>query len=215
MLTQIWSVIDIIVISGHFCSFAPLFMSKIKILKKYIILLHMCTINQEHMMYGSWDMKCDRQNFFVIFGHFSPFYPPERWKYQKWKKKPGDIIILYWLYCSRDMTCDGCNCYFHFGLYFSLLLPPNSPKNQNFIKMKKNPGDIIILHQCPKNHDHMLYCSWEMEHDKCNCYFSFWPILCPFTLFALLTTQKIKISKNKKSTPGDIIILHKCIKNYD
>ena len=132
------------------------------------------------MMYGSWDMKCDRQNFFVIFGHFSPFYPPERWKYQKWKKKPGDIIILYWLYCSRDMTCDGCNCYFHFGLYFSLLLPPNSPKNQNFIKMKKNPGDIIILHQCPKNHDHMLYCSWEMEHDKCNCYFSFWPILCPF-----------------------------------
>ena len=35
---------------------------------------------------------------------------------------------------------------FHFGLFFALLPPPNSPKNQNFKKMKKIPGDIIILH---------------------------------------------------------------------
>ena len=35
---------------------------------------------------------------------------------------------------------------FDFGLFFALL-PPNSPKNINFKKMKKNPpGDIIILH---------------------------------------------------------------------
>ena len=40
---------------------------------------------------------------------------------------------------------------FHFGLLFALL-PPNSPKNQNF-KKKKRPGDIIILHMCTKNHD--------------------------------------------------------------
>ena len=33
---------------------------------------------------------------------------------------------------------------FHFGLFFTLL-PPNSPKNQNFEKMKKMPGDITIL----------------------------------------------------------------------
>ena len=25
-------------------------------------------------------------------------------------------------------------------------------------KMKKTPGDIIILHQYTKNHDHMLHC---------------------------------------------------------
>ena len=50
---------------------------------------------------------------------------------------------------------------FHFGIFFALLLPPppanppNRPKNESF----KAPGDIIILHNCAKNHDHMLYCS--------------------------------------------------------
>ena len=42
---------------------------KIKILKKWkkipgdVIILHMCTVNDNHMMYGSWDMKRDGQNF--------------------------------------------------------------------------------------------------------------------------------------------------------
>ena len=98
-----------------------------------IILLHMCNINPDHTMYASWDMKCNRQIFFVKLGHFLPFYPP------------------------------------------------NSPKNQNLKKRKKNmPRDIIILHNCTKNHDHMLYCSWDMARDGCN-YFSFWAIFCLFT----------------------------------
>ena len=45
----------------------------------------------------------------------------------------------------------------HFGQFF-VHLPPKNPKNQNFKKMKKVPGDII-LHKCTKNHDHMLRCS--------------------------------------------------------
>ena len=40
------------------------------------IILNKCTINDNHMMYGSSDMKHDRQNFFVILDHFLPFYPP-------------------------------------------------------------------------------------------------------------------------------------------
>ena len=44
----------------------------------------------------------------------------------------------------------------HFGLFFALL-PPNSPKNQNFEKLTKTPGDIIILHMCTQNYDHMMY----------------------------------------------------------
>ena len=80
------------------------------------------------------------------------------------KKTPGDItfytsvpkimIICYTvpkIWCVMDV-----NVIFHFGLFFALL-PPNSPKNQNFIKVKKMPRDIIILHKCTKNHDHMLY----------------------------------------------------------
>ena len=119
------------------------------------------------------------------------------------KKKPGDIIILHkytknpyhWLYCSWDMVCYGCNCYFHFRLYFSLLLPPpsNSPKNENF-KTMKMAGDII-LHNCIKNHDHMLYCSWDMVCVRCNCYFSF---LGYFLLLPPWQPEKWKAQKNEK-----------------
>ena len=64
--------------------------------------------------------------------------------------------------------------------------------------MKKTPGDIIILHKCNKNHDHMLFCSWDMACDKCNCYFSFWVIFCPYT------TQKTKILKKMEKNPLEI-----------
>ena len=79
--------------------------------------------------------------------------------------------------------------------YFLPFYPPNSPKNQNFEKMKKTPGDIIILHTCTINYDQMLYSSWDMVHDRCNCYFSFWVIFCPFTP---LTAQKMKVLKKWK-----------------
>ena len=78
---------------------------------------------------------------------------------------------------------------------FYALLPLNNPKNQNFEKLKKIPGGIIILHKCTKNHDHMLHYSWDMMHDWCNSYFLFWAIFRPFTP---LTTQKIKILKKWK-----------------
>ena len=46
-----------------------------------------------------------------------------------------------------------------------------------------------------KNHDHMLHCSWDTMCDRCNSYFLFSAIFCPFTP---ITTQKIKISKKWK-----------------
>ena len=49
-----------------------------KIIKKKtpgdIITLNMCTINDNHIMYGSQDKERKRQ-FFVILGHFLSFYP--------------------------------------------------------------------------------------------------------------------------------------------
>ena len=53
-----------------------------------------------------------------------------------------------------------------------------------------------------------------MVCDRCNCYFSFWAIFCPFIP---LTDPKIKIKKTTTSKPPgeDIIILHMCTKNYD
>ena len=53
------------------------------------------------------------------------------------------------IWCVTDVII------FHFGPFFTLL-PPNSPKYQNFKKMKKVPGDIT-LHMCTKNYDQMTY----------------------------------------------------------
>ena len=88
--------------------------------------------------------------------------------------------------------------------HFLHFYPPKNQKNQNFEKMNIASGDIIILYKCTKNHDHMLYCSWDMTRDGCNCYFSFWAIFCPFT-------QKVKISKKWKKTPLEILSFYTCV----
>ena len=80
--------------------------------------------------------------------------------------------------------------------------------------MKKTPGGIIILNMSAINENHMMYDSWDMEHDRHN-FLSFCTIFCPFTSTPspTLTTQRIKILKKWKKTPGDIIILQKCTIN--
>ena len=42
----------------------------------------------------------------------------------------------------------------HFLPFYS---PLNNPENQNFEKIKKAPGYVIILHMCIKNENHMIY----------------------------------------------------------
>ena len=96
------------------------------------------------VIYGSWNIRCDRQKFLSSWAIFCPFSPLATQK----------IKIL---------------------------------------KLKKAPGDIIILHICTINDNHM-HGSWDTEHDGQNC-LSFWTIFCPFTP---LTTRKIKIFKKWK-----------------
>ena len=149
MVPEIWSITDRI-----FCHFGPFFsflppnnlqnQNFEKMKKKNtgdIIILHMCTINDNHIMYGSWDIECDRQNFLSFWTIFHPFTPLTTQKIK---------ILKNW----------------------------------------KKTGDIIILHKCTKNHDHIPYCSSDMPCNRFNCYFSFWAIFCPFIS---LTAQKIKI----------------------
>ena len=84
--------------------------------------------------------------------------------------------------------------YCHFGQIFALL-PPKNPNNQNFEKVKKKtPGDIIILHMCAINENHIMYGSSDMERDGQN-FLSFWTNFCTFTP---LKTQIIKILKKWK-----------------
>ena len=94
------------------------------------------------------------------------------------------------MYGSSDIECNRQN-YLSFWIIFLPFYPPNNPKNQNFEKMKKLPGDIIILHRCNKNGNHMMYGSSDTEHNREN-FLSIWTIFCTFIP---LTTQKIKILK--------------------
>ena len=131
-----------------FCPFTPLTTQKIKILKKFktpgdIIILQKCTINDNHLMYVSWDMMHNRQIFFVILGHILPFYPtnPKNQNFEKMKKTPRDIIIyiyapkiiIWWctvpeIWCVTDVIVIS-----HFGLFFALL----QPKKSKFWKNEK------------------------------------------------------------------------------
>ena len=59
-------------------------------------------------------------------------------------------------------------------------------------KKWKRHLEISSFYKSTKKHNHMLHCSWDTAHDRCNFYFSFWAMFCPFTP---LKTQKIKILK--------------------
>ena len=72
---------------------------KMKKTPEDIIILHMPTINENHKMYGSRNMKWDRQNLFIL-GHFVIFCPtnnPKNQNFEKMEKRPRDIIILHML----------------------------------------------------------------------------------------------------------------------
>ena len=119
--------------------------------------IYMCTINEDHMIYDSWNIRCNREKFLSFWAIFCPFSPLTTQK----------IKIL---------------------------------------KLKKTPGDIIILHICTTNDNHMMYGSWDMEHNR-QIFLSFWAIYSPFTH---RRTQKIKILKKWK-THLKILSFYKCV----
>ena len=111
---------------------------KINILKKWkktkqktpgdIIILHLGTTNDNHMMYGYWDTERDRQNFFSFWINLPPNYQEIK-ILKKWKKR-----LEIWSFYMR-VTKIMIICYavpeiwhvtdiiiFHFGLFLTLLL---------------------------------------------------------------------------------------------
>ena len=44
----------------------------------------------------------------------------------------------------------------HSGLFFAIL-PPYGPRTSKFLKNEKTPQDIIILHMCTINDNHMMH----------------------------------------------------------
>ena len=164
------------------------------------ILLHMCTMNEDHMMHGFWDMECDRYNF-LILDYFLPFDPPNNPKnenFEKMRIAPRDITTLHLCTTHDDHVMHSSwniKCYIYFFLPFNTFTPLQPRKSKFWKKMRNSPGNNIILHKYTINDNHIRNGFWDMAHDKKNHF---------ELLFALLK----KISR-------DIIILHKCTKNHD
>ena len=90
-------------------------------------------------------------SFSTTFCHFIPQTTCKKWQ------KSLEILsfctcvpeIKIMMYVFWDMECDRQK-FPSFKPFFAF---------QHFEKMKKMPGDIIILHKSTKNHDHILCCS--------------------------------------------------------
>ena len=149
------------------------------------------------------------------FCHLGPFFallppapPPkqpkkktkiEKMKKKKKKKTPGDIVILQkWTIHDNHMMYGFWDMEWNWQIFcrfrsFFVLLPIKNLQNQNFEKMNKKPGAIIILQMCTTNDNHMMYGSWDMECNGQNL-LSFWNVFCSF----IPLTQEIKILKKLK-----------------
>ena len=126
-----------------FCPFSPLTTWKTKILRlkktsRDIIIWHSCTINDNHMVYGSWDMERSRQTLWLFWALFCPFTPLWTQKIKILEKWTIHLKILSFYKCVPWMTVTWCmvpeiwnatdriSCLFGPGF---VLLPPNNPKN--------------------------------------------------------------------------------------
>ena len=142
-----------------------------------IIILHMCTINENYMMYVWFLRYVARQTqLFLILDHFLTFYPPnnpENQNFEKIKKVPRDIIISQYqissshstindnkmMYDSWDMKRNR-QVFLSFWTIFCSFTPPTTQKIKILKKMKKHlkissfytsvPKIIIICYTVPE-----------------------------------------------------------------
>ena len=87
----------------------------------------------------------------------------------------------------------------NFGDFFPFY-PPENLQNQNFGKVKKLAGDIIILHMCTKKHNHLRLLIYGVKGTK------FFVILGYFCSFTSLTTWTIE-----KKQHLQISLFYKCV----
>ena len=92
-------------------------------------------------------------------------------KFWKNGKIPRDIIILHmcteitiiWSMVPKVQS-ETDRIFWHFGLSFT----PLTPQKSTFWKFKRNTWILHILQMCTINDNHMMYGSWDMEHNRQN-----------------------------------------------
>ena len=103
-------------------------------------------------------------------------------RYRVWQMEIGNYVLFFALliivWCMLLEIWSTTECFIILGL-FLLFYPSNNWKNQNFEKMTKTHGDIIILQLCNLNDNDIMYHCWD-EHSRQD-FLWFWTIFCPFT----------------------------------
>ena len=174
-----------------FCDFNPLPLNnpenqnfeEIKKAFGDVIILNLCNKKHDHMIYAYTDIECLHRHIFLSFRPFFALLA------HLWSRKLKNVIniwryyhLIIWspdiMYGSWDIKFNRQNYFVILGKFLSFYSPPPPPpppplttQKMKISKIKKNPGDIIILHMCTKNHDHPLYCSRDVVRDEFNSYF--------------------------------------------
>ena len=199
-----------------------LYFLKKKLKKKHleISLFYTCVPRILNDMISSWDRdlsswQTEIGNHWLIFSLLPPPPPPpppietknnrilNKWK-NCWRyhyftnvyQKPQLYEVGFLRYRERDI--------FFFVILGHLLPfypppppPPNNPENE------KATGDALILHMCTKNHDRMMYASWDMERAR-----QFFVILGHFLLFYPTIDPKNENLEKMYKNPGLFFALY-------
>ena len=154
----------------------------------HTIILHRCIKNENHMMYGSWEMECARHNFlsfWAILYTFTLLTIQEITILKKMKKTLEDIKLKlcttnddHMIYGSWDVESNIHN----FLLFWAIFCPfmPLTTRKIKILKKNKKTLYFTISHLCTTNENHMMYVSWDMESNR-HDFLSIWTIICLFT----------------------------------
>ena len=196
--------------------FHPLATWKIKLLKhwrKYLEILpfYTCTIHDNHIMHGSWDMEHNRQNFLSFWTVFCPFtylWTQKIKILKKWKKSL-EILSLWTCVPYLKNICmvseiwsvmDRIFC--HFRIFFCPFTPLTTWKIKLLKKWKNTWSYYHFTHLY---HKWQPYNVWLLRYGH-NCLL-FWTIYCPFTT---LRTQKNKNFEKREKTL-EILWFYTCV----
>ena len=180
------------VILGHFCPLTLLATQKINISKKKTpgdVILHLCTTSDNHMMYGSWNIKHSRKNFLSFWYVFCPFTPLTTLKTKFWRneKNAWRYYHLHLCIANNNHIMYGFSDMEHDRHNFFVILDyflPFHPLTTQKIKIKKNEEKswryCYSAHVCHKWQSNdvwfLRYEAWQTEF-----FVIFFAIFCSFT----------------------------------
>ena len=155
-----------------FCTFTPLWFQKLKLWKtekKCLQILSFTHGVQYMKIYGSWNIRRNRQIFLLLWAIFVLSTPWQPWKSKFWKIKKKYLEIYYMCTVNENRmmlvpkiwsATDRIFC--HFGPFFALL-HPYGPRKSKFLKHENNTW-TYYYHLTHVQHRWQTYDIWFLRH---------------------------------------------------